>query len=176
MRKALFFLGILSDTDIDWLIAAGERQRIAANTVLIRHGEPIRVVYLVLDGTLRVTIDDREVAQLRSGEILGELSFVDMRPPSANVVAIEDSVVLAVAREPLAEKLENDTAFGYRFYRALAVLLADRVRSTTSRLAYGSPAATPSDELEDELEPMVLDRMALAGARFDWLLRRLRGY
>jgi hypothetical protein len=30
-------------------------------------------------------------------------------------------------------------------------------------------------EQEDELDPDVLEKVAMAGARFDWLLRRLRG-
>jgi CRP/FNR family cyclic AMP-dependent transcriptional regulator len=38
MRKALYFLGILNDADIDWLVAAGSRREIAAGTTLIEEG------------------------------------------------------------------------------------------------------------------------------------------
>jgi CRP-like cAMP-binding protein len=178
VRKALVFLGVLTDTDVDWLISAGERQRVDPGAVLIRQGLPISTVYIVLDGSFGVTVaaDGREVARLRSGEIVGELSFVDARPPSATVTAVEPSVVLAVPRAPLEHRLQTGAPFAARFYRALAVLLADRLRSTTARLAYGDPAADADEELEDELEPAVLERVAVAGARFDWLLRRLREF
>jgi len=177
MRKALLFLGILSDEDLDWLVAAGSRQRISRGTVLIKQGEPIGAVYVVLDGALSVTVGaDREVAHLRTGEIVGELSFVDARPPSANAIAAEDSLVLAVPRAPLQARLDTDAPFASRFYRALAVFLADRLRATTSQLAYGEARETANTELKDEIEPDALERVALAGARFDWLLRRLRGY
>jgi len=38
------------------------------------------------------------VAQLMSGEVIGEMSFVDSYPPSASVQALERSAVLAVPR------------------------------------------------------------------------------
>lgn len=166
MRKALFFLGILDDADIDWLLSAGQRRHIPSGAMLIRQGEPIPAVYVVIDGELRVTVDpDREVARLRSGDIVGEMSFVDERPPSANVTSVSDAVVLAVPRGPLGARLQGDPAFAARFYRALAVFLADRLRTTTGQTA---------DDDAGELDPAVLDRVTLAGARFDWLIRRLR--
>ena len=88
MRKALFLLRILSDSDIDWLVAAGTRKRIPRGTVLIHEGIPFDAVYFVLDGTFGVSVaalGGREIAQLKCGEIVGEMSFVDSRPPSATV-------------------------------------------------------------------------------------------
>jgi CRP-like cAMP-binding protein len=177
VRKALFFLGILSDADVDWLIASGSRQRVSRGTVLITQGQPIDALYIVLDGALSVRVGgDREVARLRAGEIVGELSFVDARPPSANAVAADEALVLAVPRAPLEARLDTDAPFAARFYRALAVLLADRLRATTSHLAYGEARPTGDADAPDEIEPAALERAALAGARFDWLLRRLRGF
>jgi CRP/FNR family transcriptional regulator, cyclic AMP receptor protein len=180
MRKALLFLGILSDGDLDWLVANGTRERLARGAVVITQGQPIAAVYVVLDGVLAVTVGaGREVARLRTGEIVGELSFVDARPPSAHVTAIEDALILAVPRARLEARLDSDAAFAARFYHAIAVLLADRLRATTSHLAYGDRRATAAADAEaddDEIEPGALDRVAIAGARFDWLLRRLRGY
>jgi bacteriocin-type transport-associated protein len=177
MRKALFFLGILSDSDIDWLIGAGRRQPIAAGTVLIKEGIPVDAIYILLDGVLKVSsvgVEQVEIARLRSGEVVGEMSFVDARPPSATVSALEDSVVLAVPRAQLNAKLK-DAEFAARFYRALAVFLADRLRTTVGWLGYGRRAVPDRVDEEDELDSDVLEGVAMAGARFEWLLQRLRG-
>jgi bacteriocin-type transport-associated protein len=161
------------------LLTVGRRETILAGTVLIQEGDPVEAIYIVLEGAFGVTIgakDEQEIARLLSGEIVGEISFVDSRPPSATVKAVESSLVLSVPRRQLAAKLEQDTAFASRFYQALAVFLADRLRSLTSRLGYGAVASLDEDtEYEDELAPNVLDNVSLAGARFDWMLRRLRG-
>jgi bacteriocin-type transport-associated protein len=179
MKKVLFILGELKDVDIDWLISAGRRETVPAGHVLIREGSAINALYIVLDGQFSVTIKalgDTAVARLSTGEVIGEISFVDERPPSATVTALEPARVLAIPRAAVQAKLLQDDGFAARFYRALAVFLSDRLRSTVSHLGYGK--ATEMDEnveYEDELDLGVLDKVALAGARFDWLLRRLQG-
>src|SRR5437870_2515256 len=113
MKKVLYLLGQLSDTDVEWLIAHGSRQHVAPGTVLIEEGRQALALYLVLDGTLGVTVSalgDQWVSRLGCGAVVGEMSFIDARPPSATVAALDDAIVLAVPRPELAAKLERDTA------------------------------------------------------------------
>jgi CRP/FNR family cyclic AMP-dependent transcriptional regulator len=178
MRKALFFLGILNDADVEWMIATGAKQHLNPGEVLIQEGKAATSVFLVLDGVFCViarAAGNKEVARLRSGEIVGEMSFVDSRPPSATVQAVEPSSVLAIPRLDLEARLSQDAPFAARFYRAMAVFLSDRLRSTVSLLGYGS-GQTLEDEASypDEIDSAVLDNVSLAGARFDILQRRLR--
>lgn len=178
MRKALFFLGILNDSDIEWMIAAGFRREVDAAHVLIREGKPVDSVFLVLDGKLAVLVSalgNREVARLQSGEMVGEMSFVDGRPPSATVQTLERSVVLAIPRPLLQAKLIEDAPFAARFYRALAVFLSDRLRHTVGLLGYGQGKQLDEEiTYSDEIDSDTLENVSLAGARFDWLQRRLR--
>jgi CRP-like cAMP-binding protein len=136
------------------------------------------VLYVVLDGQLAVSLaalEGKEIARLQSGEILGELSYLDSRPPSASVTAVETSTLLSIPRVRLSAKLEQDTAFAARFYRALGVFLASRLRRSQQRLGYDREGILDeATEHEDELDPELLDQVALAGARFDWLLKRLQ--
>lgn len=178
MRKALFLLGILSDSDVDWLIAAGTRERVPPGTVLIHEGKPFNAIYFVLDGTLGVSVaalGGKEIAQLKSGEIVGEMSFVDSRPPSATVVALEETVVLTVPRNQIETKLQQ-VEFAARFYRALSVFLANRLRNTIYQFGDAKVDLTDKDsEGADQLDPEILKNVTMAGARFDWLMKRLRG-
>lgn len=178
MRKVLFILSEFADSDVDWMVDNGVKESYAAGTTLIREGRPLEEIYVLLDGELSVTLaatEGGEVARLRSGEVLGELSFLDSRPPSASVTAVTEVVVLSIPRARLTVKLEQDAPFAARFYRALGVFLASRLRSTQRRLGYGTDRILDDDvDHEDELDPRVLDHIALAGARFDWMMQRLR--
>lgn len=176
MRKALSLLGILNDSDLDWMVAVGSRRDVAAGDVFIHEGQPVDAVFIIVDGLLAVRTartGTRDIALLRSGEIVGEMSFVDARPPSASVVSVGPSVVLAIPRAMLEAKLRDDVTFAARFYRSMAVFLADRLRATSRGLGYGNE---PPEETEgdDEMDPATLDALALAGARFDWLQRRVK--
>lgn len=178
MRKALFFLGILNDADVEWMIATGAKLHLNPGEVLIEEGKSTTSVFLVLEGALSVAAraaGNKEVARLRPGEIVGEMSFVDSRPPSATVQAVEPSSVLAIPRRDLEERLSQHPAFAARFYRAIAVFLSDRLRSTVGLLGYGA-GQTLEDQANyaDEIDTTVLDNVSLAGARFDILQRRLR--
>lgn len=177
MRKALYLLGQLSDPDVEWMIAEGAREYIPSGTVLIREGQPIGTVYVLLDGTLEVSGSGAGGAapiRLGCGEIVGEMSFIDARPPSATVTAAADSVVLAIQRPALASKLAGDAEFAARFYHSLAVFLSHRLRDTVRRLGYGKGQPLREDvEYEDELDANTLNSIHLAGSRFDRVRQRL---
>lgn len=174
MRKALYILGILNDSDIDWLSQNGKIISLDPGKTIITQGKPVDTLFVVLDGELQVFSKNVEVARLQSGEIVGEISFVDARPPLASVKALTKSSVLAVNAEALRNRLAKDSSFASRFYRAVAVFLADRLRVTTSRFGYGnSNQDTSHSEDPDELHPELLDSIDLAATRFDKLLRRI---
>jgi hypothetical protein len=99
---------------------------------------------------------------------------VDSRPPLASVKAVTESNVLAIPRESLCAKLAKDTGFAARFYRAIAIFLADRLRVTASRFGYGRPDQDGVEATDpSELHPELLEWIDLAAVRFDKLLRRL---
>ena len=174
MRKALYILGILDDSDASWLATAGKAQSIRAGAVIIEQGVPVDSVFILIDGQLQVYSGSVEVARLQAGEIVGEISFVDSRPPSASVKAAVDSQVLAVPKAALYAKLKKDLGFASRFYLSVATFLADRLRVATARLSAGAQGtdADSQDEL-DELPPDMLENIALASARFDMIVKRL---
>ena len=178
MRKALFILGDLSDSDLDWLVAVATREELPRGSVLVREGRPAEHVYVLLDGRLSVRVEEpraEEINVLHPGEFIGELSFLDSRPPSATVVAAVDSIVAAIPRDELSGKLQRDAAFAARFYRALGVFLAHRLRRQTARRAAPGNQDSLSDEVsaEDEIDPELLDSVALAATRFEWFQKRI---
>lgn len=177
MRKVLFLFGILEDTDVEWLGSIGKLIDVQPGAVVIREGEPAESVYLVVDGACSVTVaalGDKTVAQLMPGEVVGEMSFLDSRPPSASVKVTSRSLLLAIPRDLLQERIESDPPFAARFYRALAIFLATRLRATVAQLGYGTP--DPSQAAQDEIDADALERLSAAGLRFDNLQRRLRGH
>lgn len=175
MRKALFILGVLDDSDIDWLAEIAQRRELEASDELVREGMHIPNVFILLDGRLSVRTDDgEEINSLLPGEFIGELSFLDSRPASATVVAATRCVVAAIARDALSAKLVRDTAFAARFYRALGVFLAHRLRRQTVRRALGEGADRLDTEVEteDEIDPELLESVSLAAKRFEWIQGR----
>lgn len=192
MRKVLFLFGQLNDDDVEWLIAHGGTRQVGEGEILIHQGQPIDAVFILLEGRLAVVLGGpggaggREIARLNAGEIVGEMSFLDSRPPSATVRGLEESTVYAIPRRVLAARLAAEQGFAARFYRALAIFLATTVRERHRGLltgAAGEPAgadvaggAGADDGADpDELDANVLDNVYLAGDRFNRMVKRLIG-
>lgn len=173
MRKALVMMGVLDDADAEWL-SNNRTEYLPAGNILIREGHPIEYLYILLDGRLSVetrSSGNKKIASLLPGEIVGEISFVDARPPSASVIAGENSHVLAIPRDLLNRKLEEDAGFAARFYQAVATLLGMRLRNTVNHLGYGKWIETAEG---DELDEGLIECVSLGTTRFDRLLKKLR--
>jgi CRP/FNR family transcriptional regulator, cyclic AMP receptor protein len=81
---------------------------------------------------------------------------------------------LVVRRDVLQAKLAADSRFAASFYRALAIFLADRLRTTTTRMGYGPPGQDAIEEAADELGDDLMETASQGARRFDNLLRRMR--
>ncbi|MBE9141949.1 cyclic nucleotide-binding domain-containing protein [Planktothrix mougeotii] len=172
MTNALLILGELNDRDIDWIVTQGKREVLQAGTVLIEEDQPLDALYIVLSGTLNVCVaalGNQVVGKIGGGEILGEMSFVDGRLPSATVQAVEECCVLSIPRLLLAQKLEEDVLFSLRFYRAITKFLSSRLRATVNHFGHDDNvtflASKPSNNIPEN-EP---------DHRLDWIMQRLGG-
>jgi len=137
MATVPFILGELSESDVEWLAKIGSVERVEQGMPLIHQGEDSGALFVVLSGQLAVAQigDVRELAELAAGEMVGEMSFLESRPPSADVRAASDGCrVLRLSLDALGSRLTGDEAFAARFYRGLAHALSARLRAAVRAL------------------------------------------
>jgi CRP-like cAMP-binding protein/SAM-dependent methyltransferase len=153
MHTALGLLNELEEEDVDWIFRAGSERQVMANTAVVREDEPLAYIYIVLEGLFGVRvapIPDAEICRLGPGEIIGEISFLENRLPSASVIALESSLLLEIPSEILAERLKAKPSFGAQFYRALAILNSRRVRERVTSLTTSFQAKLDPTNLSGE--------------------------
>ena len=61
MKKVLYILGQLEDTDMQWILGAGRKKRVSAGKVIIQEGKPLDRMFIVVDGLLRVSLAGTEL-------------------------------------------------------------------------------------------------------------------
>lgn len=154
MRKALYILSELTDDDIIWMARAGSIRRVAPGETLIAAGREPDSLFFVLDGALEVVSPTgARLAELGLGDVVGEMSFVEKRPPSASVRALGAAELLEVPRAAMLSAFAANAGLAGRFWRALAMFLSDRLRQMSG----------PGDA---ELDEALLDTLQQAGERF----------
>ncbi len=113
--------------------------RLAAEEVLFLAGDAGNGCYLVEDGLVKVTMmsragEERILAFLGPGAIVGELAIIDRRPRSASVVAVRESALKFLSRATFEEFAREHP----EVYQHLVKLLASRLRLTDATVAAGS--------------------------------------
>jgi CRP-like cAMP-binding protein len=164
-------LGELEDTDLQWLVDAGEGKRFAAGEKLAVEGAPAPDLQIVVSGEVSVTRGAREIERRGAGEVVGVMSFIDRRPAPASVTALEDVHSYTIPRRALRSKLREDPPFAARLYRALALLLVHRL---VQAHAMAAEEEGSTDSLGDEMSDATLELVSRAGIRFEWFLQRVR--
>jgi histidine ammonia-lyase len=125
-----YVLGLLTDEDVDWIVARGVHRDFAAGDIALREGDPTPSLMLVLEGemvsrsSLAALPDERRVR----GDIVGVMGVIDGGASPWTVEVLEPTVVFELDGPELWSKLELDLGFAARFYRAIAVVVTGRSR------------------------------------------------
>ena len=115
--------------DVLGLTEAAAERHVGVGETIIRLGDSDPALFVLVTGTLEVRREGAALARLAEpGAIVGELSLLLGTPASADVVAVEPSVVRRVDD---AQQLFHDVP---EFGRHLAVTLAGRLHRVTTFL------------------------------------------
>lgn len=128
----------------DWLrlMAHCSTRRFAAGEWLIREGETDDALYFLRRGRLEVLMPRgrrgaQRLATVDPGSVVGEQSFLDQRPRSTSIRALEDGEVARLSREQFLVFSAREPALARGLLLDLGRILSLRLRDTTRFLAQG---------------------------------------
>ena len=102
--------------------------------LLIREGDNSNSIYWVQSGTLRLFKRKGagfiELGVVHSGEVVGEMSFLDNQPRSASVEALQPSDVVEIPRGKFDEFIATQPSW----MKSLIMVMVKRLRTTNNRL------------------------------------------
>jgi len=101
----------------DKLLEASSFFHVDKNTKLIREGEKNTNLFFIAKGHVRVVKDGKTLAELKQGDIVGEVSASGLSLPVADVVADDRVSVFAVSLEQINEVAEVYSEFKKRLCR-----------------------------------------------------------
>lgn len=104
----------LEPLQFDQLMKVALWREVKAKEILIRQGEPVEDLSLVLRGRLTADLGRNRVAEIGPGQFIGEMSFVSGHPGSVTVSAFEDTTVVQWPQDKLKILLsENKVLSNY---------------------------------------------------------------
>lgn len=117
------------------LAGLSRRRTVAAGTVLMTADETGSVAYVILDGTVKIHVQQADGGEVilgirGPGELLGEMSLLDRQTHSASVIAQETCHLLAIDSASFLRTLEEMPSL----YRNLVRILSRRLRLATAQI------------------------------------------
>lgn len=129
-----------SDADWNKVLDRTRPRPYRASEVIIQRGAADRELYFVVAGSLEVGITQVDgvsfvqLARITAGSVVGEQSFFDGQPRSANVWGVSDGGLLRLELEDFHRFGREEPALARDLLFALARVLSARLRNTTVRV------------------------------------------
>jgi len=125
----------LSERELDDLVQAVHVKRVAAREELCHKDDPGNQLYVIVEGLLKAQTssaagDDVVFSIMGPGEMFGELALFCGGRRTANVVAIQDSLLLLIDRRELFPFLRRHPDAAIKLLEVLAL----RVQNLTTRM------------------------------------------
>lgn len=126
----------LSAADIAVIAGACEERLLMAGEELFQEGDTGGdAIWIILSGRVEVYKNirgdvDRPLASLGAGDVIGEMSFIDQSSRSAGARTSEASEFYILSSAAFSRIQAEHPAIAAGFYRNIAQILAERLRST----------------------------------------------
>jgi CRP-like cAMP-binding protein/GNAT superfamily N-acetyltransferase len=123
----------LNDEQIKRLASVCALSRFAAGEILFNEGSTSDRLYIVIDGTVDITIDSTGnlVGSVGSGDCLGELSLLAAAPHSATATAQTQVEAAVLERQDLTDLIRLRPDIGLHLYKNLAIGLGEKLKRAT---------------------------------------------
>ncbi len=132
--RRIDFFQLLDDRLVDKIARLCIIREYSPGDYIVRQGDPGLGLYFITRGSARVEIARdgaiMPIAELHAGEFVGELSIIDNKPRSANVVCATDANCLLLTRDSFMKLLNKHPEIALQMAKALAA----RLRSTDERM------------------------------------------
>lgn len=134
--RAVPSFSALAPQEIEALVAAVDVRDHADGEVFLRDGAGGDAVYLLLEGTVKVSRDHgaTELNQMGPGELFGLVALVDDAPRSATCSALGPCKVGAWPTSVVRLLFNQRSAIAYAFQQALGAQLARDLRQLDQRV------------------------------------------
>ncbi len=135
--KALPIFRQYAKEKLKGLLRLSKVRQYKPHEIIIEEGSDEKWIYFILSGSVQVEKDGNIVAMLgKSGDIFGEMGFLEEGPRSSTIRSITNTICLAVDGSYLLRLQEDGhDSFHAAIYKMFAQILAHRLRETTNKFA-----------------------------------------
>jgi CRP-like cAMP-binding protein len=121
--------------DVDSIHVICEFKEFAPGDSILSVNDRGTDIMIVIEGRARVeTPQGDTIDELRAGAMIGEISFIDGKPRTANVFAVGASKLCIIPAAKLKELMAKNSRLETIIYRNAAIALCQRLRDANQQI------------------------------------------
>ena len=106
LKSVPLFAGC-TKSELKQLASSTDEVDLREGYVLVREGRPGREFFVLIDGDVRVTVEDKKIADLAGGDWFGEIALLTKVPRTATVTATSDVRALVLTDRSFRRVVET---------------------------------------------------------------------
>ena len=124
----------LKFSEIEQLARHCSAYKVAKGVRIFKEGEKNNFMCLLMDGYVALLKGDKQIATVREGRSMGEMSMLDGLPYSATAISAVESRFILINRKQFESLGQEYPRVAFKLVSALSKLLSIRLRQTTDLL------------------------------------------
>ena len=109
-----------SSKDLEKIAKAGDEITMPAGSLIVDQGQTGREAFVIVDGEVSVKRNNRKIATLGSGAVVGELSLLDHGPRTATAICDTDCTLLVIDQRRFLGVIDDVPAISHKLLARLA--------------------------------------------------------
>lgn len=152
VEKILTFR-FLTEDELSKLMNVSVIEQYDAEEKIINQGDVKQAIYAIIDGTVKVTVSEREdkeayICTIGSGEVFGEAGIFTEVKRTANVICSEDTTLLKISRNALISFIKHHPRTGNKILMLIIYSLLKKLREVNQELAYERKSDADQEDID----------------------------
>ena len=114
-----------SKKELEKVAKAADEITMTAGSVVVDQGDMGREAYVILKGEVTIKRNNRKIATLSDGDVVGELSLLDHGPRTATAVCATDCTLLVIDQRRFLGVIDSVPAISHKLLASLAARIRD---------------------------------------------------
>ncbi|MDC7226691.1 MAG: cyclic nucleotide-binding domain-containing protein [Spirochaetales bacterium] len=154
--KKLSIFKFMSAAEILHIISESELMLYSDTEKIVNQGDIAQNILVIVNGTVQVTVrqengKDVYICSIEEGEIVGEAGMFLRVRRTANIVCLDDSVILSIPRTVLMNFIRDNPSTGNKLLLVIIHSLLKKLRGVNQELAFEKMVDVQIDELDNLL-------------------------
>jgi len=155
--KEILTFRFLTEQELETLVHISRIEKFDVNEKVISQGEINQSFYAIINGTVKVTVQENKgkeayICTIGNGEIFGEAGIFTKVKRTASVICLDDTTVMTIPRDSMFKFIKDYPRSGNKILMLIIYSLLKKLKEVNQELAYERKSDADQDDIDSIIQ------------------------